>query len=271
MSVLAGPYWDERLMIEDHNAPEVLALGDSWFWYPNNNLLIPLFNILGANRCVLAYGNNGAEAIELSGAKYGDTIESALDQWKGSISTVLISAGGNDFAGLDDMFKIVKPNCQGCTDVDECFIDGQPAGIFQEVADAYEKLIDMVGAAIPDCPIILHNYDRAIPTGVGFAGAGNWLREPMIRAGIADELQQHVVNRLLYEFTGRLAELAADNPERVWLVDSARLVPIGDPDEISGPGTLTAKQWANELHPTRAGFNKVARVWKPVFKAAGVI
>src|SRR4029078_6085810 len=141
--MLTGPYWDERLMIEENNAPDVLAIGDSWFWYPNNNLLIPLYNVLGAGLCILAYGNNGAEALELSGSKYGNTIQSALTQWKGSIRTVLISAGGNDFAGLDDMFKIIKHKCSEFTDVDDCFGDGQPHAIFQEVADAYTALIDM--------------------------------------------------------------------------------------------------------------------------------
>ena len=269
--MITGPFWDERLMIEEHEAPEILAIGDSWFWYPNNNLLIPLYNILGGGRCILAYGNNGAEAIEFIGSKYKDTIQSALTQWNGSIRAVLISAGGNDFAGLDDMFKIIKPKCSDFTDVDDCFVDGQPHAIFQEVADAYSTLIAMIADTIPGCAIILHNYDRAIPTGIGFAGAGNWLQAPMNQAGIATDLQQQLVNRLMLEFTNRLEDLVTQNEDQVWLVDSAKLVPIADADEISGPGTLTAKQWANELHPTRAGFNKVARVWKPTFKKAGLL
>lgn len=269
MSTLSGPFWDERLMLEQHQVPDVLAIGDSWFWYPLNNLLNPLFNVLGANQCILAYGDNGAEAVDYVDY-YRDQIRSALREWRRTIKAVFISGGGNDFAGLDDMFRIIKPDCSGVTDVDDCFRRGQPASIFREVATAYIALIALIQNAVPDCAIILHNYDRAIPTGRGFAGAGNWLRAPMDEANVARSLQQALVNKLVFEFTDRLEERVAENTN-VWLVDTARMVPISDPDQVDGPGTLTAAEWANELHPTPRGFSKVARVWKKTLADAGLI
>jgi hypothetical protein len=265
------PYWDERLMIEDNEVPHVLAIGDSWFWYPVNNLLNPIFNVLDADRCILAIGNNGAEAVEYVGDKYRERIRSSLDAWKGSIEAVIISGGGNDFAGLDDMFRIIRTQCNGFTTVDQCFNAGEPGKLFDEVGTAYRSLINMVFAAIPAAKIFLHNYDRAIPTGKGFVGNGNWLKEPMKLAHVDPKLHQGIVNRLLFEFTQRLKARAAESGQ-IFFVDSARLGDVDDPDDITGKGTLTSTEWANELHPKPKGFNKIAKLrWRPAFKAAGMI
>ena len=269
MSTLSGPFWDERLMIDQHFAPDILAIGDSWFWYPVNNLLNPLFNVLQRDYCILAYGDNGAESVDYVGY-YRNQVTEALDAWKGSIKAVFISGGGNDFAGLDDMFKIVRPDCAGVTDVDGCFNAGQPQAIFREVTRAYTRLIGIVRNVLPDCPIILHNYDRAIPTGKGFLGWGNWLRAPLDQAHVARRLQQQIVNRLIFELTGQLKTHAAADPA-IWIADSARMVDITDPADIQGPGTLSAEQWANELHPTPGGFQKIARTWKKTLKEAELI
>ena len=34
--MLTHPYWDEMLMQQDNNVPNILAIGDSWFWYPQD-------------------------------------------------------------------------------------------------------------------------------------------------------------------------------------------------------------------------------------------
>lgn len=265
-----GPYWDERLMLEDNEVPHILAIGDSWFWYPVNNLLNPIFNLFNASKCIFAIGNNGAEAVEYVGAKYKDTIQSSLDAWKNSIEAVVISGGGNDFAGMDDMFKIIRTKCAGFTSVDQCFNDAQPGKLFDEVGGAYGRLVDMVLDTIPHAKIFLHNYDRAIPTGKGFIGNGNWLKEPMSQAHVSPSLQQGIVNRLLFEFTQRLKEQVKRSGQ-IHLVDSARLADLEQAEDIQGRGTLNGKEWANELHPKPRGFDKITkRCWEPVFAVAGL-
>jgi hypothetical protein len=255
-------------MLEDGEKPRILAIGDSWFWYPLNNLLNPILRHFHSGKCILAIGNNGAEAVEYIGNKYRYAIQSSLEAWKDSIEAVLISGGGNDFAGMDDMFRIIRTRCDGFTSVDECFNNAQPGQLFDEVAGAYRQLIDMVFATVPDAKIFLHNYDRAIPTGKGFAGLGNWLKEPMKLAHIDSALHQGIVNRLLFEFTRRLKALAAES-NRIHFVDSARLGDVARPDDIEGKGTLTANEWANELHPRPRGFSKIVRsCWAPAFAAA---
>jgi hypothetical protein len=267
--MVTGPYWDERLMIEDHQVPHVLAIGDSWFWFPKNNLLNPIFNALGGGRCIFAIGNNGAEAVEYA-RDYREPIQGSLDAWKGSIEAVLISGGGNDFAGLDDMFRIIRTKCDGFTSVEQCFNDEEPGKVFDEVADGYRRLIEMIFAAAPQAKVFLHNYDRAIPTGKGFVGNGNWLKEPMTRAHVDLKLQRGIVNRLLFELTRQLKGLAAES-DRIYLVDSARLRDVEAPDAIKGRGTLTKTEWGDELHPKPRGFSKLVRsCWAPAFEAAGL-
>ena len=268
--MLTRPYWDERLMIEENQVPHVLAIGDSWFWYPKNNLLNPIFNVLGGSKCVLAIGNNGAEAVEYA-KDYREQIQGSLDAWKGSIEAVLISGGGNDFAGLDDMFRIIRTRCDGFESVDQCFNSGEPGKLFDEVAAGYRTLIQMIFMAVPQASIFIHNYDRAIPTGKGFVGNGNWLKEPMTRAHVDLSLQQGIVNRLLFEFTQRLKAVESES-DQIHFVDSARLHDVDDPDDITGKGTLDRTEWGDELHPKPAGFNKIARLrWKPAFVDAGLI
>lgn len=40
--MINGPVWDETLLVRNGVFPSILAIGDSWFWYPENNLPAPL-------------------------------------------------------------------------------------------------------------------------------------------------------------------------------------------------------------------------------------
>jgi hypothetical protein len=33
---------------------------------------------------------------------------------------------------------------------------------------------------------------------------------------------------------------------------------------VATPGTLTANDWSNEIHPKRAGFGKIAEKYRPI-------
>lgn len=37
--MFTSPYWDERLMVEDNEVPQVLAIGDSWFWFDDSGVI----------------------------------------------------------------------------------------------------------------------------------------------------------------------------------------------------------------------------------------
>lgn len=242
---LNHPFWDETEMVNEGYGAEILALGDSWFWYPKNNLLNPIFRWLSPARAILALGANGAEAQEYLHPYYKDNFVRCLKTYT-NIRAVLISGAGNDFAGLDDFGDILKADCTGINDPAKCFRPGQPGKLFDTIAAVYDDLVAQVKQHRPEAKVFVHQYDYAIPSGKGFLGIGQWLREPMLRARINDAaLRQDVVDMLIDTLGDRLAKLEANAAGRVMFLRSA--------------GTLNPDQWDNELHPTPRGFTKMAR------------
>jgi hypothetical protein len=247
-----GPYWDEGLMVGRGDFPNIVAIGDSWFWYPRNNLLIPMWNLWAGNKVIFAQGKNGAEAEELADGKYLKNFGRILKGYP-SIQAVLISAGGNDFAGEDDMSTILAPmtQCAAATEGSECFnADELYDLMWGTVRGAYRTLINEVATHRGEAFIFLHNYDYALPDGRGFIGFGKWLQYPLTQAGVRMEVQRKAVNYLLDYFNDVLAQISLEFAERTILIDTS--------------GELSDSDWANELHPRPAGFNRLVNTcWAP--------
>ena len=257
--MINGPVWDET-QIQPGDTPTVLAIGDSWFWYPRNNLAIPLHRVLNRSQThvVLVRGHNGAEAVEYESGPIRKQIEWDLDKNLGygrTIRAVFLSGGGNDFAGRDDMQAVLKENCSNISTPSQCFRDGQPGQLFQTVQRALLSVVDLVQDKLPGIPVFVHGYDYPIPSGKGFLGLGQWLRYPMDETKVSREIQQDVVNDLIDTFAEMIEDAATKRPA-LHFVDARE--------------TLPADQWANELHPTPRGFNKLARIWEPSLKKAGL-
>jgi len=166
-------------MLGDNKLPDLLAIGDSWFWYPFNNLLIPIWGLWAGAKTILAQGKVGAEATELASGNWLKDFRAALKGYD-TVRGVLVSAGGNDFAGMDDMSRILKPDCSAAVAGIDCF---DPVAteqlLFHDVVDAYGALLDEVKKHRPEALVFLHNYDYAVPTGIGVLGFGHWLKAPM--------------------------------------------------------------------------------------------
>jgi len=235
----------------DNKLPDLLAIGDSWFWYPFNNLLIPVWGLWAGAKTILAQGKVGAEATELASGGWLKDFRAALKGYD-TVRGVLISAGGNDFAGMDDMSRILKPDCSAAATGEDCFnAQATVQLMFHDVADACSALLDEVKQHRPEALVFLHNYDYAVPTGLGVLGFGHWLKAPMDAVGVPIPVQPLAVDYLINLFSDALAQVQKDYPDHVLIVDSR--------------GTLTEADWANELHPTPAGFNKlVETAWQPV-------
>ena len=89
--------------------PTILLLGDSWFWYPANNLASELAAQLDGEHRLLVLGRNGAEAQEWS-TKYKKELELAFSWYGGHAQALLLSGGGNDIAGSEDFGPIIEDN-----------------------------------------------------------------------------------------------------------------------------------------------------------------
>lgn len=253
-------YWDEGSMKNDGVYPSILAIGDSWFWYPfpGGSLLNQLGRLVAQREhIVLALGSNGAEAFDYANGKYNRTIRTALRMHGSALSAVLISGGGNDFAGVNDLRPLLLDDCSGAKKAAACFKDGDGERslnwLMTKTSASYRTLIGQImGASRPETKIVLHNYDYAIPSGKGIFGKkSTWLRQALVDAGVPDKLHGECVKFVIDRLSDELKKLTAIDTSRIALVDSR--------------GSLDGSDWANELHPKPSGFKKIAtKKWQPV-------
>lgn len=259
-------YWDEGRMRLDGAMPSILAIGDSWFWYPlPGGSLLETLGTLAAPRghVIFALGNNGAEVYDYVDGKYRKLVRNALQRYGDGLSAVFISGGGNDFAGFADVRPMLKPDCSGATQPSDCFIAGTAdhtlGWLMKRVTENYNRLIGQVlMSSNPGVLIVLHNYDNALPSGKPvFPGGQAWFKPAFDDAHVPAGLQQGCLLHVLDKFTA--------------VVDGLASASLGQITVVHSRGTLTASDWANELHPTAAGFAKIAnQAWRPVLANLGL-
>lgn len=246
-------------MQENGETPVILALGDSWFWYPVNNLLNPV-NRHGGEPTILCYGDNGAESVELLHPSHFEPFRKSLAGYP-SVRIVMLSAGGNDFAGLEDFEALLSADCTDFTTPEQCYKSDEPAKLLKTVMDAYREIVDKTLGIRKRVKIIVHNYDHAIPTGMGFLGLGQWLKEPMDACSVSTKgalkpgsLRRRVIGLLIDAMGTELKRLEAEYGGKVIYIQTS--------------ATLADDEWVNELHPTKGGFTKLGRdKFAPVVKA----
>jgi hypothetical protein len=256
-------YWSEAEMDRVGATPSILAIGDSWFWYPfPGGSLISLLGPVVApkSHVILVKGMNGAEVFDYVEGKYRRTVDQALRLYGDSLSAVFISGGGNDFAGFNDMRPLLNLDCANAHSAEECFnAGGSGLPDFLDRMDRhYRTLIGRVYTRTSlDCRIVMHAYDYAIPDGRGALGHPAWLQPALSDANVPPALQQACVKYLIDAFFDMLSEITKGDPAHLLLVDSR--------------GTLAAGDWANELHPKPGGFKKIVKYrWQPLLEQAGL-
>lgn len=258
-------FWDESAMKSSgFIAPSILAIGDSWFWYPfpGGSLINYLGQLVDAKgHVILAKGNNGAEAFDYVEGKYKRSVREALRLYGSSLSAVFISGGGNDFAGLNDLLPLLKTDCSREPSPADCFRTA-PGGL-EDFLDGmehyYRTLIGQIYTyTSSDCHIVMHTYDYAIPDGRGvFRGSSGWLQPALKTAQVPQAFHQDCIKHLVNLFHDRLKGIASGDPRHLWVVNSC--------------GALDPGDWANELHPKGKGFKKiVAQRWRPVLTKLGL-
>jgi hypothetical protein len=253
-------------MVDDHHAASILAIGDSWFWYPlpGGSLLNQLGPLVAPKEhYILAIGNNGAEAFDYVHGKYRNAVTTALNFHGDGLSAVFISGGGNDFAGLNDLLPLLNADCSNAQSAADCFKPGYGEGtlgaLMKKVTEDYTLLI---GQIMVKCPtgikIFVHNYDYPIPSGKGvFGGASDWLKLPLDDASVPAALERDCTKFIIDRFSDVMQALEASSNGQLVFVDSRNTLPDAD--------------WANELHPTSGGFEKIAtQKWAPELRKFGL-
>jgi len=237
--------------------PAILAIGDSWFWYPKiSNLLAEISAAVKPDYSnIMALGYLGAKLEEYVNGKYAKAFARELrPAFLQYYSAVMISGGGNDAV---DWGLCLKDECGAETTAQGCMNQQALAARMIDLGGWLLAMIneihlasDSAGLRHPD--IFAHCYDYAPPNGKGFEApifgiplSGPWLKPAMDSRHVPENyaLRKEIVRILIDTLAQTLSEF--DSPqERVYVIRSQGTL---DPDA----------DWDNELHPTGEGFRKL--------------
>ena len=233
---------------KDQGLLNIFAEGDSWFDYPLSRDTIGWITADGTPQPeILNLSHYGDATTQMLGvAKRKRIIDNLQDPENGTFDALLFSGGGNDIAGDQFCLWLVQ-FVAGANPADA--VDTQRLeDMFGVIQAAYVDLIKIRDSIIPNCVIFLHAYDFAQPTGQGVCGLGPWLKPSLDLRGWTDfPVAAEIIKEVLQRFDKVLAQLEQQYKNVVYLHTQGTLSPATD--------------WANELHPTEQGFNKIAAVF----------
>lgn len=238
----------------------LVAEGDSWFDYPLHDVLRLLEDHHGYEIESVAHKGDSVEEMAYADGQleaFTRRIEKLLR--RGSVPrAVLLSGGGNDVAG-EEFGMLLNHAASAVAGLNDSVVDGV---IDQRVKAAYVTIISKVTRVCEQrigrpLPVVIHGYDYPVPDGRGFLGGcwllpGPWLEPGFRRKGFTlPRVRARLARNLIDRFNVMLQDIAA-HPG------------LAHVRYLDLRGTLSAGRnytddWANELHPTAAGFEKVTR------------
>jgi hypothetical protein len=237
---------------------QIFAEGDSWFDYPvpffGGGIITRLENRLGVP--ILNLAKAGDEIRYMLGVEERILLTEHLTNGcpaGGPWDVLLFSGGGNDV--------VDNPMALWIKDWDPALppIDLIHKSRFQTalalVRAGYEDLIELRDNLSLSTHLIFHDYDFAIPDGRGICGFGPWLKPTFdLRKFPLGVARREVVKAMLLQFAAMLTSLAGTASNVTF---------------INGQGTLKPQtsSWHNELHPSKAGFERFADIFRDKLKA----
>ncbi|XDF34406.1 SGNH/GDSL hydrolase family protein [Paracidovorax avenae] len=258
-------YWSQEELQQVPANATILAFGDSWFHYPmyGGSLVNSIGDLVkSSGRRILVTGKNGLEIRQFSQGFWQKRFRNVIRLYGSTCEAILISGGGNDFAGFDDLRPLLNGNCKTAQTAQECFRPGDGEFTLKDleykVYRSYAQFITEASLTIPaSAKFFVHNYDYAPVTGKGVFGKEGWIRPALEDAQVPPGLYDACVKLIIDGHSRTLDTLQKALPDRVVFID--------------GRGTLQPEDWANELHPTGQGFAKMVQVrWKAPLDQAGL-
>ena len=234
----------------------ILAEGDSWFEYPlpvthGDGVIYQLQKLLGYGIANMA--QHGLEVEQMMGLSLRQEIITRLSDSRIRFDALLFSGGGNDIVGdqfciwLKDVPPVVPP---------AQMLDLNAVNAALAILEAeYRELVDLRDQYSSQTVIFVNAYDFPPITGKAVCGEGPWLKPSLDYAykhlgkAVPDPNDEFlVVKTLMQMFRGMLDRVAADPKVQKFIV-------------VPTQGTLTPNNsdWQNEIHPSSAGFVKIAQ------------
>ncbi|HET9743043.1 MAG TPA: hypothetical protein VFQ00_09855 [Terriglobales bacterium] len=245
----------------------LLAVGDSWFDYPFHDVLKLLEDEEGYDIESAAHRGDPIESMAYQGGqldKFARCLEKILARGA-KPKAVLLSGGGDDIAGKE--FGMLLNNAtSSIAGWNSEILDGV---INDRVLTAYKSITTSITEicaqhAIPNIPILVHGYDYPVPDGRGFAGGwpfpGPWL-EPGFDEKLFTNLQTNVglMRDLIDRFNRMLSGFSQDAS-----FTNIRYIDLRGTLSTDLTNNAYQQWWANELHPTEDGFDRVTERFEEV-------
>lgn len=233
----------------DNRPRTILAEGDSWTRYSIGFAIPWHLPKIDERNHVLNIASPGDTASEmLSGsnaAKLGRRIKMGPSRNR-KFDVIFFSGGGNDLLG-DGRFATFLRHYEDGMSPSELVNQSTLDAAFRCLSVHYTNLIRLRDENSPDTVIYFNAYDFAPPTGKPACGfIGPWMR-PHLKATCAPpRMFGEIVNYFLGQYASLLRQFIEHDGERLKVLDTQ--------------GTLKEKEWSNEIHPTTAGFRKLAKV-----------
>ena len=246
--------------------PVLVSEGNSWFQFPF--LIEDVIDKLDPDFLIWSLDAAGDTSDNMVNRR-PEYMKELIKQKPNKVAGFLFSGAGNDVIGenllgepvLGKLLKRHTPGKDAAWHVD----NAQLATILSMLAEDYAKVISTIrlDRSFAKLPIFVHGYDYAIPGGFPgdirrpvYAKQDEWLGAPMKEKGIIDpDLQRAIIRILidaLYDMLNRVA--GQSSRTHVHVVDVR--------------GTLSLRDWADEIHGTSSGFKKVGKVFSDAIRKA---
>ncbi len=163
----------------------------------------------------------------------------------------MFSGGGNDTVG--EQFCLWSNHAATGDPPSKAVNDQRLNAVLGVVESGYEDLIALCGVIAPTCPVFIHGYDFAIPSGQGVCFYGLWLKPSLTYRGWSCPAPgTQIVKNFLLRFDSMVQKIENAHSNVVY---------------VHTQGTLNQGDWDNELHPTPGGFDKIAAQFRTALQS----
>jgi lysophospholipase L1-like esterase len=245
------------------------AAGDSWFDYPLHDVLTVLDDDYGYSIESAAHRGDPIETMAYQNGQL-DKLARCIDKIKGNAAVpkaVLLSGGGNDIAG-NEFGMLLNNALSQIGGWNDEIVDGV---INQRIAAAYRTMLSAINTYCEQdlgegVPILIHGYDYPVPDGRGFLGGWGPLPGPWLQPGFAEKVFSDLstTTALMHNIMDRFHTMLVEIAQEPAFQSNVHVVDLRGTLSSDLTGGAYKATWANELHPTKDGFEAVAKKFAEV-------
>jgi hypothetical protein len=227
----------------------ILSEGDSWFAFPlpsRPNVVEVLIKRFSGRAAWMRLESSGDEARIMQAGEQWEKIFKVLTKPRARFDIILFSAGGNDIVGRC-LLPLLRQR-ENWMSWRDCINEQRLQNRLNQVEGAYHEMLALRNDYQPAAWVFSHDYDKAIPSDkpvrIGPFKVGPWMKPYLVKKGIADENDQRQIMWFMLDRFAQMLQKLEQTYERFY--------------HVRTQGTLAEDEWGDEIHPTKAGFEKVA-------------